>query len=180
VVVKPWDCLSKQEILDRSPWLSLQEHHIRLPNGEEIPDWLWVKTPDFINVVAVTAEGNYLCFRQQKYAVEGITLAIVGGYLDPDEDPHEAAERELQEETGYVSDQWTSLGGYAIDGNRGCGKGHLFLAENCVFKGQVTSDDLEDQEMIRLSRDEMMGALQQQAFGVMSWVAAVALALLRS
>jgi ADP-ribose pyrophosphatase len=175
--MKPWICEKKTEILDRTPWLSLQEHHIRLPNGVDIPDWLWVKTPDFINVVAVTESGEWLCFRQQKYAVEGLTLSIVGGYIEEGEDPGYAAMRELKEETGYESDEWDDLGSYAIDGNRGCGKGHLFVARNCRFTQKGLSDDLEDQELLKLSKDEVVAALRNQEFGVMPWVAAIALAL---
>lgn len=174
----PWKTLSTRRLLDRSPWLGLEEHRVGLPNGKEIPDWLWVDTPDFTNVVAVTGDGGFLCFRQRKYAVAGITLGIVGGYLEPGEDPAEAAARELREETGYASENWTSLGDYAIDGNRGCGRGHLFLARDCEFLGDVESDDLEDQQLVIYSREEVRQALRDGEFGVMPWVAAVALALL--
>lgn len=175
----PWQCLSRESVLDRPPWLRLEEHHLRLPGGKEIPDWLWVVTPDFINVVAVTKERSFLCFRQTKYAVEGPTLALVGGYLSPGEDARAAAARELLEETGYQSNTWSSLGSFAIDGNRGCGRGHLFLAENCVFSGKTESDDLETQQLLRLTHDEVRAALLSGAFGVLPWTAALALALLR-
>lgn len=174
----PWRTLSKRPLLERPPWLCLEEHRVGLPDGTEIPDWLWVDTPDFINVAAVDRRGGFLCFRQQKYAVEGITLGIVGGYLEPGEDPAEAAARELREETGYASERWTPLGSCAIDGNRGCGRGHLFLARDCEFRGEVDSDDLEDQRLVILSREEVLRALRNGDFGVMPWVAAMALALL--
>lgn len=178
--MKPWEVLRKREILDRRPWLSLEEHHVRLPNGDEIPDWLWVRTPDFINVAAVTEDGEWLCFRQNKYAVAGETLAIVGGYVEEGENLRTAAERELREETGYTSGDWIALGSYPIDGNRGCGAGHLYLAKNCRYSGKIDSDDLEEQELVRLTREEVRSALGNHRFGVMPWVAAVALALLET
>lgn len=177
--MKPWRCASSTPVFSRAPWLELEDHHVVLPNGQEIPDWLWVKTPSFVNVVAVTEAGEWLCFRQQKYAVPEITLSIVGGYIDEGEEPLRAAKRELQEETGFLSDSWTDLGGYAIDGNRGCGRGYLYVASGCRHVGGQITDDLEDQELLRLSREEVLQALQQGEFGVMPWVAAVALALLR-
>lgn len=176
--IEPWETLKRKTVWSHPPWLEVESHRIRLPGGKEIPDWHWVKTPDFVNVVAVTEEEMFVCFRQQKYAVEGETLAIVGGYIDEDEQAVKTAQRELREETGLVSDQWTPLGSYAIDGNRGCGTGHLFLAENCHYQGGEVQDDLEDQELLQLSRKEVEESLSRGEFGVMPWVAALGLAFL--
>ncbi len=174
-----WQLLSRKTLLDRAPWLRLEQHHLRLPDGREIPDWLWVVTPDFINVAAVTEAGEFLCFRQTKYAVEDATLALVGGYLEPGEDPLAAAARELREETGYAAATWENLGSYAVDGNRGCGRGHLFLATGCRYAGHAASDDLEEQELQLLSKAEVRRALFANDFAVMPWTACMALALLK-
>ena len=64
-------------------------------------------------MVAVTVDGRWLCFRQTKYAVEGVSLAPVGGYLEPGEDPLLGAQRELFEETGYEAPDWLDLGQFA-------------------------------------------------------------------
>ncbi len=176
--MEPWIRLGAREVFRQSPWLRLEAHHLRLPDGREIPDWLWVDTPDFCNVVAVTEADEFLCFRQSKYAAPGLTLALVGGYLEPEEDPRAAAQRELREESGHVAAAWRDLGNYACDGNRGCGRGHLFLATGCRYEGHAVSDDLEEQQLLRLSRAEAKAALLRGEFGVMPWTAALALALL--
>ena len=177
--MKPWECLGETPVFSRKPWLELFDHHLKLPDGREIPDWLWVRTPSFVNVVAVTEAGEWICFRQQKYAVQDLTLGIVGGYIDEGEDPLGAAKRELREETGFASEEWTDLGDYAIDGNRGCGRGYLFFASQCTYVGGEVTDDLEDHENLHLSREKVQSALENGEFGVMPWTAAVALALLR-
>lgn len=176
--IRPWKCLDRRTVLEETPWLEVESHTLQLPDGRRVENWHWIKTPDFVNVVAVTAEGKFVCFRQQKYAVPGETLAIVGGYLDEGEDAQTAARRELQEETGFVSEQWTFLGAYAVDGNRGCGHGHLYLAEDCRYAGGEVKDDLEDQEKLLLTRGDLQEALFAGRFGVMPWTTAVALALL--
>ncbi|MDX1522589.1 MAG: NUDIX hydrolase, partial [Anaerolineae bacterium] len=76
--------MARRKILDCGDFLVVESHEIELPNGQVIPDWPWVLTPDYINVVAVTGRGQFLCFRQTKYAVDGETLALVGGYIEPD------------------------------------------------------------------------------------------------
>lgn len=177
--MKPWKTISRTVERTHPPWLTLERHEVGLPDGSMIDDWMWVNTPDFVNVAARDVKGNYLCFRQQKYAVPGITLAVIGGYVDPGESPLDAARRELEEESGYQSDAFLPLGSYAMDGNRGCGRGHLFLAEDCTPSGQRITDDLEDQELLLMSSDEVREALLAGEFGVASWTATLALALLK-
>lgn len=166
--------------------MTIEEHRIELPSGQIIDDWVWIDTPDFVNVVVQTVEDDYLVFQQTKYAVEGTTLAIVGGYVDPGEDPATAAHREVLEETGWVCAHLHPLGSYAIDGNRGAGTGHLFLAtgahpaEPTVAASVPDSDDLEEQELLRLSRSELQAALLAGEFKVVSWSAAVAMSLVLS
>lgn len=177
----PWKTLTRT-LAYQSPerkWLTVENHRVALPDGRVIDDWAWLITPDFVNVVVVTAEGKFLCFRQTKYAVRDTTLAVVGGYLEPGEDPLLAAQRELLEETGYVAAEWTALGCYAVDGNRGCGQAHLFLATGARWVQPIHADDLEEQELLLLSHAEISAALYAGEFRVVSWSTAVALALLR-
>jgi len=178
--MQPWKTVSRQTILDCGKFLVVEQHQIELPNGQIIPDWAWVITPDYINVVAMTESGQFICFRQTKYAVAEAVMAISGGYIEPGEEPLAAAQRELLEETGYEAPQWTSLGVYAVDGNRGAGQAHLFLASGARPVAQPNADDLEEQELILLSRTEVTEALLAGEFKVLPWAAAMSLALLRT
>lgn len=176
-----WKTRSREVVLSAPPYLVVEDHTVELPDGRVIPHWKWVITPDYVNVVAVTDEGMFVCFRQTKYAVEGTTLAPVAGYVATGEDPSTAARRELREETGYESENWTSLGSYAVDGNRGVGVGHLFLARAARRVAEVgPGSDLEDQELLLLTREQVEAALDAGEFKVLNWNAAMALALLRS
>jgi len=158
-------------------YLVVEKHAIQLPDGRTVPDWAWLITPDFVNIVARTTDGQFIVLRQTKYSVEGETLGVVGGFLEPGEDPLDAAQRELQEETGYAAHQWVSLGAYAVDGNRGCGTAHFFLALDAAFTGRIPSDDLEEQEQLLLSETELRQALLAGEFKVLPWTAILGLAL---
>ncbi len=173
----PWKTLARRVILQYGRFLTVENHTIELPDGRIIDDWPWLVTPDFVNIVAVTVDGQFLCFRQTKYAVEGPSLALAGGYLEPGEEPLAAARRELREETGYEAPDWIPLGQYRVDANRGAGTGYLFLAQGAVRAGAVIPDDLEEQLLLYLSRAEVEAALEAAEFKVVSWTAAVALAL---
>jgi len=175
--MKPWKTLSQKTILNHSRFLTVESHTIELPDGQTIADWPWLVTPDYVNVAAVTVDGQFICFRQTKYAVEGVSLAPVGGYLEPGEAPLAAARRELLEETGYQAEEWFSLGQYPVDGNRGAGVAHLFLARRAWRIAEPDADDLEEQELLLLNRAEVQTALAQGHFKLLPWAAVMALAL---
>jgi len=178
--MQPWQTTKRNTLLRVGDGrrLTVEMHTVKLPSGEMIDDWSFVRTPDYVNVVAMTADGHFPIFRQTKYAVEGTTLAPVGGYLEAGEDPLAAAQRELLEETGYVATSWTALGRYVVDGNRGCGHAHLYLARNAHWQQPIDADDLEEQTLLLLNRAELQEALTSGAFKVLAWATVVALALL--
>ena len=177
VPLRPWKTLARKTILDRGRYLVVESHTVELPDGRVIEDWPWVITPDFVNIVAVTESGQYLCFRQTKYSVEGESLAPFGGYIEPGEDPLQAAQRELQEEAGYQAADWSTLGHFPVDGNRGAGTAHFFLARGAYLIGQTTSDDLEEQHLVLLERAEVELALAAGQFRLLPWAACVLMAL---
>jgi ADP-ribose pyrophosphatase len=175
--MKPWKTISRTTILDHSKWLKVEDHSIQLPNGTTIDHWCWIISPDYVNVVVQDEDENFVCFRQTKYAANGVSLAPIGGYLEPNEDPLVCAQRELREELGYQAHEWISLGKFPCDGNHGNGFANLFLARGAHQVGEIIADDLEEQEIIKLSRAELMQSLLDGEFKVLSWSATVALAL---
>lgn len=189
--LKNWKTLSKRHVSRFGKFVSLEEHRVQVSESVEIPDWMWVVTPDFVNVIAVTPEEEWIVFRQTKYAVgyffDSLTLAPVGGMMEHGEDPLETAKRELLEETGLTAEDqnWVSLTprGIATDANRGCGIGYLFLALDATHASpeisqNVVSDDLEVQEVVKMSTAELEEALLMGEFKVQSWAACIAMAIL--
>jgi ADP-ribose pyrophosphatase len=175
--MQPWKTLSRQTILDHSKWLRVENHTVQLPDGRVIPDWCWVIMPDYVNVAALTEDGRYVCFRQTKYTVPDTTLATVGGYLEPGEAPLAAAQRELLEETGYTAPEWLHLGSYPVHGNHGSEVAHFYLARQARQVAAPDADDLEEQELLLLTRDEVERALHAGEFKVLAWTAIMSLAL---
>ena len=175
--MNPWKILSRETILNHSKYLAVENHTVELPDGKVIEDWPWVISPDYVNVLAMTEKNEFLCFRQTKYSVDGTSLAPVGGYLEPGEDMLAAAKREFLEETGYEAPEWIHLGDYIVDGNRGAGKAHLYLARKARYVKEADADDLEEQQLLLLSRSEVETALAAGEFKVLGWATVVALAL---
>ena len=175
--MQPWKTKSRKTILEQRPWLVVEHHEVELPDGRLIPEWPWIITPDYVNVVAVTEDGYFVCFRQVKYGLDGETLGIVGGFVEAGEDPFVAARRELLEETGYESADWVPLGSFCVDPNRGIATGHLYLARNARYIKPRNADDLEEQEIVFLTRTEIESALANGEVKVLAWAASIAFAL---
>lgn len=172
-----WETLSREVILNHSKFLTVESHTVKLPDGQIIPDWAWLIIPSAAIVLAITDDDQFLCFRQTKYAVEGTSLAPVGGMLEPNETPIDAAKRELLEEMGYESSDWVNLGSHILDPNRGIATMYLFLALKAKKVAEPNSDDLEDQELLLLSRNEIENALKEGEFKILAWSAVVAMSL---
>jgi 8-oxo-dGTP pyrophosphatase MutT (NUDIX family) len=177
-----------------------QIHQVQLENGNVVKDWMWLDETDNINVLVEKKDNhNFLVLQQEKYGLEKTTLAVVGGLIEPHEKPLQAAQRELEEELGLESQEWISLGAYRAAANRGGGTTHTFLARNCEEVimdttsskkrnnnnnngggGKMAVGEEEHQEVIELSRDELLDALLKGKFQEIKWTATVALALLET
>jgi ADP-ribose pyrophosphatase len=177
--MQPWKTLHRRILCQPNKFLTVEAHELELPDGRRIGDWPWLIMPDYANVLARTVDGRFPCFRQTKYAVRGISLAPVGGFLEPGEDPLHAAQRELREETGYTAPIWHPLGSRVVDANRGAGTAHFFLALDAVPTGAPEPDDLEQQDLLLLTQGELEAALDRGEFKVLAWAAVVALGLRR-
>ena len=74
-------------------------------DGDRTVVWDFIKHKGAAAVVPVTDEGKILMVRQYRNALDRYTLEIPAGALDTEDEPGlNCAARELEEETGYRSD----------------------------------------------------------------------------
>jgi ADP-ribose pyrophosphatase len=77
-----------------------------------------LRMPDYVSVIALTAEQQVVLVRQYRPAVERYTLELPSGHVEADETPEQSARRELAEETGYRADRMELLGALLTDTGR--------------------------------------------------------------
>ena len=59
--------------------------------------------------VPLTPSGALILIKQFRYPIKKFLFELPAGKLDPGEEPEHCARRELEEETGYISDRWERL-----------------------------------------------------------------------
>lgn len=143
----------KSELIFDGVVVHLYRDIVSLPNGGQSVREI-IKHVGAVCVVPITDEGEVLLEKQYRYAVDEVLTEIPAGKLDSaDEDPVEAALRELKEETGAVPAELYDMGIFygspAIMGE----KIHMYMAKGLTF-GDRHLDDDEFLDVFRMPLDE--------------------------
>lgn len=104
-----WKRISSEPVADCRVFRVRRDHSVRDSDGKE-SDFFVIEAPDWVNIIAMTDEGEIVFIEQFRQGTEEMNLELPGGMIDEGEQPRQAAERELLEETGYASSDWRLLG----------------------------------------------------------------------
>ncbi len=136
---------------------------VLLPNGEQSTREV-VDHDNAVVIVPVDSDENVLLVRQYRYAVEETLLEAPAGIIEDSEDPDDAAQRELQEETGYASRSLRSLGGFWSSPGFCTEYMYVYLAHDLVPRPLSPDDDefieVERQPISRIPQLIRLGEIQ--------------------
>ena len=182
-----WEEIRTEHIV-QDQWIDFRRSAYRFPDGSEFEPYYSYSRRDYVVIVASDEEGKYLCVRQYRQGIKEVTTEFpaggierrdgkeYGGRKDPAvaEEALLAAKRELQEETGYVSDEWKHLITVPSNATIADNYGHVFVARNCRRTGGQELDETEFLNVKRLSAaqiEELIAKGQfQQAVHIMAWL----------
>jgi len=129
----------------------------RHPGRGRERDFVVMTAPDWVNVIALTADLQLILVRQFRFGIDDFSLEIPGGVMERGEDPLGAGQRELREETGYTGENARLLGRVhpnpAIMSNY-C---NLVLVENVRRTAELAWDHDEEIEVIAAPVDDVYG-----------------------
>lgn len=109
-----------------------------------------------VNVIALTSDNEIVLVQQYRFGTASYTLELPGGLVDPDESPIKAAERELEEETGYTcGEKLIPLGKIGQNPVFMDSYVHHFLALDVKLTKQQTLDAGENIEVILMPLEEL-------------------------
>jgi ADP-ribose pyrophosphatase len=133
----------------RGHTIRLRVDDLSMPSGRESVREV-IEHDGAVVIVAIDDEKNVLLVRQFRYAAGKHLLELPAGGIDPGETPEIAAQREMQEETGYVPGTLECLGGFYSAPGYASEYLHLFLATNLI-PSRLIAEDTEEIKLVRSS-----------------------------
>lgn len=142
-----WKILST-EYLVRRPWLTARRDVVELPDGRVNPEYYVLEYPDWVNVIAITKDGEVVLERQYRHGLGNTCYELPCGVIEKGETPLEAARRELLEETGFAGGEWKKLMTLSPNPSTSNNLTHSFVA---VGVEKVSGQHLDATEDISVS-----------------------------
>ena len=184
-----WEEVRTEHIV-QDEWIDFRRSVYRFPDGSEFGPYYSYSRRDYVVIVASDTDGRYLCVRQYRQGIEEVTTEFPAGGIERtdgkeygsrgsssvSEDALEAAQRELLEETGYVSDDWKHLLTVPSNATIADNYAYVFMATNCRKHGEQDLDETEFLNVRKYSADEIEEMIHtgdfQQAVHIMAWLLA--------
>lgn len=143
----PWQVIASR-ISYEDRWLRLRTDTCKTAQGKIIESYHVVEAPPWVNVVALTDEGQIVLVREYRHGARQILLGLPGGAVEgSDRDPLEAIQRELCEETGYGGGEFFQVGQcYANPSNQN----NLVYSFLALGVTQTRAQELDENEHIEI------------------------------
>lgn len=104
----PYDIKSSKNIY-QNPWIQVREDQVTKPDGQAATFGI-VEYSSGVSVVAINDKDEVYLIKEYAYALDEYSISLPQGGVEAGESPLDAAKRELKEEAGVTSDNWTDLG----------------------------------------------------------------------
>ena len=157
--IKKWKKVSSKIVLD-DPYLRVHKDVVRLPNGKRLVYHVMNKGNRAATILPIDRQGKILIKKEFRYPVGEVIYDSVGGKIDKNETPLQAAKRELKEETGYTARSFVFLGSFYGNPSRSPIVFYVYLATG-LRAGSATPDNTEFVETEFLPKKKFEQLLRQ-------------------
>ena len=166
---------SRQEVA-RTRLFRVEALELTFSNGTRVEYERLVSSSDgAVLVVPMRDENTVLLVREYAAGTERYELALPKGRIEPDEDPVEAANRELSEEIGLAARQLTLLTAFTLAPGYMTHATHIVLAED-LYPEEAEGDEPEPLEVVPWNMSELYGLTQREDCSEARSIAALYLA----
>lgn len=151
---RPFKVLSS-EYLSHEPWFTVRRECVETPSGVVIPEWYLFEFPDWVNVIAITREGQFVMISQYRHGLGDTRYELVAGVAEEGETPLESAKRELLEESGYGGGEWREFMVTSANPSNHTNRVHTFLAIGVEPLSEQQPEPSEDIVVHLMSREQV-------------------------
>src|SRR5690606_38390540 len=151
--------------LVKALWAVLRKDVCQMPSGHIVPEYYVLEYPNWVNIVALTAENEFILVKQYRHGTASTVLEIPGGVIDEGEDAVDAAKRELLEETGYKFDTLEKICELFPNPATSNNITTTYLAQGGIKVQDQELDSQEDIQIILASPEETRRILLENGFG---------------
>ncbi len=183
-----WEEISCEHIV-KDEWIDFKRLSYKFPDGSIFEPYYCYSRKNYVVIVASDTDGNYLCVKQFRQGIKEVTTEFPAGGIehkdnkeygdskdDSSEDALQAAKRELLEETGYESDEWSHLITVPSNATIADNYAYIFRAKNCRRVADQALDETEFLNVKKYTHDEIEKMISagkfQQAVHIMAWLLA--------
>jgi ADP-ribose pyrophosphatase len=181
-----WEEVWTEHII-QDEWIDFRKSAYRLPDGKVFEPYYTYSRRSYVVIVASDTEGRYLCVHQFRQGIRQVTCEFPAGGIErksedgkqygdlqSGEDALTAAKRELAEETGYESDEWSHLLTVPSNATMADNYVYLFRAKNCRKVANLSLDETEFLNVKQYSANEIEDMIAngnfQQAVHILAWM----------
>lgn len=79
--IKKWATLESHYIIQR-PWLTARVDKVQLPDGRINPEHYVLEYPAWVNVIAVTKDGQMVMVRQYRHGFDEVLVELCAGVVE--------------------------------------------------------------------------------------------------
>ena len=166
-----WKRLSTEVVFDND-YLTVRNDQVINPRGGENSYGHVQFKNKAIAIVPIDSEGNTWLVGQDRYTLSMKTWEVPMGGGAHDEDPLEAAKRELREETGLTADTWSLIMRLHLSTSLTDEEGIVFVAQD-LTEGDTDFDETEEIEVRKVPLAEAIAMIARGEITDASSVAAL-------